>query len=254
MSSPAFHPFPNLPPELRLQIWKSACFPFTANEPGLHYADLANLPDKNLREAEDLYWSPIGMIALLPDFQTSPKPLESVRRPNRSVYMWDAGLWKACRESRGVIAAHCHLHISPKGEPSFPNCLFLRNKEPAEPLMVMPTRDIFCTKNLGLPSLPPSLYYTRLHSLGLGGQITSIRHPFNLALEFDSSWNDEFPSDWYQLKRENSPRGLLVAWLESYREDNGDEACIYLLNKAARWGPNWKVNGVRYSMIATVLA
>ncbi|KAG7406677.1 hypothetical protein Forpe1208_v013815 [Fusarium oxysporum f. sp. rapae] len=239
MSSPTFHPFPNLPPELRLQIWKSACFPFTANESGLHYADLANLPDKNLHEAEDLYWSPIEMIALLPDFQTSPKPLESVGRPNGSVYMWDAGLWKACRESRGVIAAHCHLHILPKGEPSFPNCLFLRNKEPAAPLMVMPTRDIFCTKNLGLPSLPPSLYYTRLHSLGLGGQITSIRHPFNLALEFDSSWNDEFPSDWYQLKRENSPRGLLVAWLESYREDNDDEACIYLLNKAARFDDDY---------------
>ncbi|KAI7763717.1 hypothetical protein LZL87_011574 [Fusarium oxysporum] len=96
ISSPAFQPFPNLPPELRLQIWKSACFPFTANEPGLHYADLANLPDKNLHEAEDLYWSPIEMITLLPDFQTSPKPLESVGRPNRSVYMWDAGLWKLC--------------------------------------------------------------------------------------------------------------------------------------------------------------
>jgi hypothetical protein len=243
MSSLSFHPFPKLPPELRLKIWKSACFPFTPSEHGLHYVDLVSLTDNELPEDERVYGTPMEVIALLPDLQTSPKPQEFVGRANRSAYMWDAGLWNACRESRGVIAAHFRLHISRRQKPSLPICLFLRNKEPAAPLMVMPTRDIFCIKNLGLPSLPSSLEAARLNLLGLFGQRTVIRHSFNLALEFDSSWNDEFPSDWYELKRENSPRGLFTVWLKSCREGRGDAPCIYLLNKAARRGPNWEVNG-----------
>ncbi|KAK7572961.1 hypothetical protein V3481_018146 [Fusarium oxysporum f. sp. vasinfectum] len=91
-----------------------------------------------------------------------------------------------------------------------PTCLFPRNKDHGDHFMVMPIRDVFCIKNIGLSSLPVSLRAPHLDVPCPIGQHIIFRHPFNLALEFDSSWNDKLPRTWRELKVEDSPRGLLT--------------------------------------------
>ncbi|EWY81177.1 hypothetical protein FOYG_15455 [Fusarium oxysporum NRRL 32931] len=93
-----------------------------------------------------------------------------------------------------------------------PTSLFPRNKDHGDRFMVMPIRDIFCIKITSLSSLPVSLRAPRLHVLCPTGQHIIFRHSFNLALEFDSSWNDELPRTWRQLKVEDSPQGWPCKW------------------------------------------
>ncbi|RYC89139.1 hypothetical protein BFJ63_vAg8095 [Fusarium oxysporum f. sp. narcissi] len=124
-----------------------------------------------------------------------------------------------------------------------PTCLFPQHEDHADRFMVMPTRDVFCVKNTGLSSLPVSLRAPRLHVLCPTGQHIIFRHSFNLALEFDSSWNDELPRTWRQLKVEDSPQSLLTRWVETCMRGCGNAPWIYLFNKDAHCGPGWHVNG-----------
>ncbi|KAF5581151.1 tetracycline resistance [Fusarium pseudocircinatum] len=106
-----FHLFPNLPTELRLKIWKSACFPYATNQRGIHYIDLASIGD-DLRSWIGLPTkAPMEMKALHHDFSTSHSGQRVVGRANRSAYMWDAGLWKACKESREIISTPFQLKL-----------------------------------------------------------------------------------------------------------------------------------------------
>ncbi|EXA35282.1 hypothetical protein FOVG_13375 [Fusarium oxysporum f. sp. pisi HDV247] len=275
MPSRTFHLFSKLPIELRLKIWKTSCFPFADHEHGLHYIDLASLRDSKLPVVEYGKGEPMKMTALHPDFKTSPEIQESISHANRSAYMWGVGLWKACKESREVIATHfqlkvwrgtqdkglgpldvdeslskaCQLYpryvkflsdtegedISGTGSDDrdavhdrklrLPTCLFPRNKDHGDHFIVMPIRDVFCIKNIGLSSLLVSLRAPHLDVPCPIGQHIIFRHPFNLALEFDSSWNDKLPRTWQTCMRgcSNAP------W-------------IYLFNKDAHCGPGWHVN------------
>ncbi|KAF4944808.1 hypothetical protein FGADI_12403 [Fusarium gaditjirri] len=256
-----FHRFPNLPTELRLNIWKAACFPCTANQRGLHYIDLRTLAERLIAGVVIFNRDSMEMRALHPDFQTSPKDQQVVGRANRSAYMWDAGLWKACRESREIISMHFQLNIwrgtqgkgidpleldqglskacrqhlskelldsltpedleeifgkrqSPESsaderEPFLPTGLLFRSQEDAERFIVMPTRDLFCIKTGGDPrsQLPVTVVDPHLHVPCPNGQKIVLRQSFNLVLEY--------------------------GW--------GNALYIYLLNKAARWGPHWRV-------------
>ncbi|SCV39111.1 uncharacterized protein FFB14_07099 [Fusarium fujikuroi] len=84
MSRATFHPFPNLPVEIRLQIWEDACFDWGNGRFGLHYIKLN----------ENRQLAPLNC-----EWQTAgPR--------NRSAYLWHAGLWTACKESRDVAAKH----------------------------------------------------------------------------------------------------------------------------------------------------
>jgi hypothetical protein len=111
VSLTVFHLFPNLPTELRLNIWKAACFPHTNNQHRLHYIDLASFGG-DLRSWIGLPTeAPMQMKAIHPNFPISHNGQRVVGRPNRSTYMWDAALWKACQEPRGVISSHFRLKL-----------------------------------------------------------------------------------------------------------------------------------------------
>ncbi|KAF5233584.1 hypothetical protein FANTH_12500 [Fusarium anthophilum] len=107
--------------------------------------------------------------------------------------------------------------------------------------MVMPTRDLFCIKDPKRSLLPLTLEAPRLHVPCINGKKIVLRHSFNLVLEFDTSWNDEFPLTWKELREEDSPRGLFASWAKSCMRGDGNAPWIYLLNKAASWGPYWQV-------------
>ncbi|KAI1013650.1 hypothetical protein LB503_010685 [Fusarium chuoi] len=286
-----FHSFPNLATELRLKIWKAACFPYAATKRGLHYINLEPIGGNEISGELITEMAAMEMKALHPNFQTSSNLQGVVGRANRSAYMWDAGLWKACRESREVISRHFKLNIwgdiqekdldlldldeclskacqlypwkpryeeleddeepyeerpglessARKPEPFLPTCLFSRNQEHTERFMVMPTRDLFCIKSLGRGDLPVTMQAPRLHVPCPNSQEIVLLHSFNLVLEFNTSWLDDFPESWKKLKEEESSRGLFATWAEGCMKGRGNAPCIYLLNKAARWGPHWWV-------------
>ncbi|KAF5556629.1 tetracycline resistance [Fusarium mexicanum] len=66
MRPTAFHLFPNLAPELRLKIWKAACFPYAANHRGLHYINLKHVDEISGDAAIGM--NSMEMKALHPDF------------------------------------------------------------------------------------------------------------------------------------------------------------------------------------------
>ncbi|CZR45663.1 uncharacterized protein FPRO_15161 [Fusarium proliferatum ET1] len=279
-----FHSFPNLATELRLKIWKAACFPYAATKRGLHYINLESIGGNEISGELITQMTAMEMKALHPDFQTSSNLQGVVGRANRSAYMWDAGLWKACRESREFISRHFKLNIwgyiqekdldlldldeclskacqlypwkpryeeleerpglessARKPEPFLPTCLFSRNQEHAERFMVMPNRDLFCIKSLDRGDLPVTMQAPRLHVPCPNSQEIVLLHSFNLVLEFNTSWLDAFPKSWNKLKEEESSRGLFATWAEGCMRGRGNAPYIYLLNKAARWGPHWWV-------------
>lgn len=91
MSRATFHPFPNLPVEIRLQIWEDTCFDWGSGRFGLHYIKLN----------ENRQLAPLNC-----EWQTAgPR--------NRSAYLWYAGLWTACKESRDVAAKHWSNQVWP---------------------------------------------------------------------------------------------------------------------------------------------
>lgn len=109
-----FHPFPRLPPELRLAIWKLA----VRNDgslPGAHFfgilitnqdKDADSLVGQSLRSKSREYSPSYGLIG--PRWKTTStedrfvgikKEPASWTNNNPSTYMADSGLWLACRES-----------------------------------------------------------------------------------------------------------------------------------------------------------
>ena len=92
MDSSAFHDFPQLPTELRLQIWEAACCHVltTHTYSGVRYIEVRK-----------------GHAVVLTSgcWSQTPGQSNSVRR-NRSAYLSDSGLWKACKKPKEIIAKH----------------------------------------------------------------------------------------------------------------------------------------------------
>lgn len=79
-----FHYFSALPCELRLQIWELSVRPTQPNMVGIHYVSMTERPKEDNKAVNAV-----------------PRIGYGDAR-NRSAYMWDAGLWATCRESRKV--------------------------------------------------------------------------------------------------------------------------------------------------------
>ena len=86
MDTSSFHKFSELPTELRLQIWETACSQIITAYYycGLQYVDIYH-------------------------HQAIVPTQVSLEKKNRSAYMFDTGLWKACKESKEVITKHTYL-------------------------------------------------------------------------------------------------------------------------------------------------
>ncbi|TVY75136.1 hypothetical protein Focb16_v004746 [Fusarium oxysporum f. sp. cubense] len=106
MAPSAFHHFPQLPYELRLQIWESAIrkmrtLNFDSSRWDSATSDMANcyseIGPKTFKGIHYVTLSPGGGWTPLEFSWEKPHPA------NRSAYLWHAGLWMACKESREVM-------------------------------------------------------------------------------------------------------------------------------------------------------
>ena len=88
----SFDKFPELPTDLRLRIWEAACCHVvtTSTYSGLQYIDVR---DHRVVVSTSCSWS-------------ESQGQSNSGRKNRSAYLYDSGLWKACKESKDIIAKH----------------------------------------------------------------------------------------------------------------------------------------------------
>ncbi|KAH7174042.1 uncharacterized protein B0J16DRAFT_389925 [Fusarium flagelliforme] len=253
MDTSSFHKFPQLPTELRLQIWEAACSHVltTTYYCGLQYVDIYH------RQA------------------IVPKQV-SFEKQNRSAYMLDSGLWKACKESKEVIAKHTYLNknvvireqsldelaqstrrTKRSGRPSEkytadwlkPQALarecpvLIRSREDEECfLFVHPDVDVFCIKvdnwlalqhdELPWPSIELSVR-RRPYKVYPPNIVTKI------ALLYDPSWATDLPNPLYNLPYEDSARGYLAYLIQQRVADavRFGRKELYIIDKEAKWFP-----------------
>lgn len=215
----SFHPFPRLPPELRMQIWRMAIH--TDDTPRIHYYSYFN-DDDNGRRAGSLAqmirdYPPSPRQVYSPD-STSPgvlKPIVLRSRPseyswtkaNSFLYLWNAGLKIACRESRITLMEHFDKQLIPSRQ------YLCAHQEPDVYLRICPQRDIICFR------LSPAGLEA---SIDMRWDVLLTRLPFfdlprsreiNLALEFDDSWIDGLDmtrGTMLKCLRESSHRGFAM--------------------------------------------
>ncbi|KAH7194622.1 hypothetical protein DER44DRAFT_849014 [Fusarium oxysporum] len=105
MPPQTFHLFSQLPCELRLQIWESAIRKWTT-----YFYDSST-------------WNWVGLGAANPKPEAQEKHTCGINywnKPhptNRSVFLWHAGLWVACKESREVMRKRLFKDPCSKGYP-----------------------------------------------------------------------------------------------------------------------------------------
>lgn len=251
MCSPYFRQFPELPAELRLQIWQEACLAFPPSHRGLHYVTVQDN----------------AAVALPCSWPTWPRSLS--HGINRSAYFINGGLWKACKESREVIAKHTDyyqwheihtqaiqdsrelVHRQPRLGHRPPPAIVDHNGEGGEEcrMLISPTRDMFCLKvddwhsiceglhpDIKMPfmhfnyddaSYAQLVLYHRYQSLFKQPELQDI------ALEFDPSWITDIPDFYLDMKWENSARGYLVCWIYENARLYGESLSI--IDKEAKW-------------------
>jgi len=91
----SFHKSSHLATELRLQIWEAACCHIVTTDTysGLQYIGVRVHGGETQAYSS---WS-------------QPPGQSNNGRKNRSAYLYDSGLWKACKESKQIIAKHTAL-------------------------------------------------------------------------------------------------------------------------------------------------
>ncbi|KAF4340697.1 hypothetical protein FBEOM_5413 [Fusarium beomiforme] len=171
----SFHTFLQLPTELRLKIWETALHPTYAVPGGIHYITF--------------------------DYDSTARPIShkmnDILPEHRSAYLWHAGLWLACRESREVVAdcwyaetwlrlqhpEHCKcvdrmLSFSLNDCPE-PQRALAENNYCRQRLTVRPQGNIFC--------IVPQDWEIRWYDVSWRFD----RVKYDIALEYNSEWNLE---------------------------------------------------------------
>ncbi|RGP71622.1 hypothetical protein FLONG3_7057 [Fusarium longipes] len=241
MAPPHFHQFPRLPAELRLQIWETACSTYGTSYPNLQYVNIQD------GEVSSIPWSK--------------------GKGNKSAYLIDGGLWRACKEPRQVIARHSHfdywLRIQRK---SFGNNGLLRSSitdnsggyEAGQPaiidaskteeecrVLVYPASDIFCIQMDDWQTLKsdhsddPSSQddvYIYMSSLRCESHLRDLKTK-NIAFEYDSSWLTDMPRSRYDcMLRETSARSCLVyLFYEKANPLSMRGVDIWIVDNEAKW-------------------
>lgn len=238
MAPSTFTSFLRLPPEIRQQIWKYAVRPFHRNG-WLQHILLTTCSCSCECEGGCLCLCsciPVDSVLTLPHTdETKSLASESINytfvadgcgqrlylpdmgqdntangNANRSGYCWDAGLWTACWESNAVMRTRL-LGQGPslknlEDTQLTPQSLVVRQSGDPWVGVIHHARDIFCLRLENWSAdINWSLLRLVLKSISRNGRMRgSLLH---VALEFDSSWNRDWPRWTNELFVENSPRG-----------------------------------------------
>ncbi|KAH6887499.1 hypothetical protein B0T10DRAFT_574542 [Thelonectria olida] len=263
----AFRLFSSLPSELRLTIWQYAVRPIHGGRGGIQNFSIFYNNHVMDEGSEALHrrlpcWGTEGL-----RYYTAA--VSTAKATNRSAYLWDAGLWTACWESRMVMMDSFEMshwnetrrHLDEYWEGvTWYYATELGRRERSEfavpttapalqhggedwELVVRPSHDAFKLDLASLETLLPRSHYDHhWGSLQLDNIFQDL--PFssifrgcalvrNIILEFDSSWNRDWPEredDFCELANELSPRGF-VANLITEIVENKSDYFIWLIDR-----------------------
>ncbi|KAJ3550311.1 hypothetical protein NM208_g34 [Fusarium decemcellulare] len=256
-SSPAkFYLFPVLPCELRLKIWELAVRPNDGKR-GLHHFSISNSErniDPSFRLVGTSYQNSCYVIAA--PSRSPLRRLISGAAVNSSAYLWDAGLWTACKESREVMKRYFKVRQWAEKYPrrvgrgsamprhydnemargrdcSFSATATVWDYPEQWQLTVQPLVDLFCIDIRGLHCCAgqwadaiASFPFPRWWQAN-----TSVRH---IALEFNPRWNDHFPQNMGSMFFEYSARGFIVhnLWANT---PSGPKVGTWLIDRRICW-------------------
>jgi len=253
-----FRHFPELPLELRITIWKMAIQ--SQNIQGVHYFSLfkstgdrkSPLLDLAVCEPQFTDYEKDHEPALLNieyrasaprvATQSSYLPQYSWFEGNQSLYLWDAGLFTACQESRQIITKFLKTKSTlQKGV--FPGryngeTVYLRSDQ----------WDLFCFEfeHEDIEESMSIRWGILLSQLSLSFSVLSLS---DIAFPFHPSWLDSLPEEGepFDLHKEPSPRGLVARVFDAWcRRELPEYINIWLLDRsmqvrdeitALRYGP-----------------
>ncbi|KJZ77797.1 hypothetical protein HIM_02974 [Hirsutella minnesotensis 3608] len=229
-ASCTFDLFPLLPGELRLHIWQHAIRP---QGRGVHRFSIFNNRTDKSHGLKDSAISDASKRSKRARHEAAaPRTLDaqgecSWTTGNSSAYLWDAGLWTACRESREVMMWHFRVREWNEarqkilGSPSFwtPSALaeefqdatamtLARQDGVNWQFMVRPHVDLFCLEPQDWKCTVA--WQSLFLDLPFASRLQGYGHLSNIAVEFDPSWNLNLPKDVGALLEESSPRGFVA--------------------------------------------
>lgn len=261
----SFHKFPQLPTELRFQIWEAACCHVVTTDTysGLQYIDV-----------QDYH-----AVVLTPSSWSQSLGGLSGGRNNRSAYLYDSGLWNACKESKEITAKHTAFckcfkiqergvnklwkgkqviatidgtsdmytvsrYHEQGGYQAFPELIRSAQGGKQCPMLAYSYNDIFC--------IQVDDWTTLRNDIGAFPQITMSfgkwgrdgkEHParscpYNIALEYEPSWATDLPHPLFNLSYENSARGYLAHRLNTRLAGTvrwRREKSFWTIDKEAKW-------------------
>ncbi|KAF4447869.1 hypothetical protein F53441_8674 [Fusarium austroafricanum] len=206
----SFPKFRALPREIREEIWKFATRP---DEPGVHYFSISRNEQyshsKNLKNAVIPKYEIPNIILSAPNwfirsadhvrYVGTERDPASWRVNNPSLYLFDSGLWTACKESRMVMRKHYRLSYWKEVRENtlkrsrrapcshsemMPELIHFRDKESRDQYAIIyPQRDIFVlqAETLDFTWMGLENHTLAAPSCGFGGID-------NLAIEYNQRW------------------------------------------------------------------
>lgn len=257
-----FHLFTSLPTEMRLKIWDYALRSYHPSRPGAHFFSVTNFREdgdelKNLRvqchlgsRCENNHGYTYHLAA--PKFSTS----HSWTNNNPSSYLWDFGMWGACRESREIIEDHYKMEYWAAKLVKDSKVDFARNLEAdaCVPFIclqesedwrfaIRPNQDLICIQPLN----PLTIGYNKtdiyfMEDICMVKPDTGLRGIKHVAFEYDSSWCDDLvevscPQDFRAYFEEKSPRGLFIRFFLECKAFGIENNPIWLIDYGLKQDP-----------------
>ncbi|EMT71896.1 hypothetical protein NOF04DRAFT_6757 [Fusarium oxysporum II5] len=225
MAPSTFHKFPELPPEIQLQVWESSFRSPKAIPGGLHY---------------------IGL-----DHGGFPVPLDKTAKDEfqraRSGYELEQGLWTACWDSRAAAMKH---QLQQDAESSYSDVLnpttlefALRGRESyagREPVSIIPPIDEGQEQKMVIyPS--QDIFCVALNRAGRAaccGNYYPLRKFKRLAFEFKPSWNIQLSQhdNYYPIKKFLPSLAFMLRLVfEAAHTRHFTTPTIRLIDRNARW-------------------
>ncbi|KAL5085195.1 hypothetical protein Trisim1_010759 [Trichoderma cf. simile WF8] len=220
--------FFDLPLELRLMIWESALRPLDHDRPGAHFFSLVSKKDGEEAIRLSAQCNTIGNVHCTGYHLAAPK-LDSGKggrswtNNNPSAYLWDFGMWSACKESRRVIKAHYKTRgwiIKQPWAPTYIQTsvpLTLHSSDEKWPFIIHPKRDLVCLQAFDLSTTHhwvATWYLNYNATVCLGPNGPRFFDFSNLAIAYESRWNDIKENmeqhSFQDLYEEKSTRGFFI--------------------------------------------
>lgn len=237
-----FHPFPLLPPELRLEIWRLAIR--DTDVAGVNFVELDwhhTYSDRNSLQPTGCYNPDPGLIPATCGTEREPcgqcdhgdyNTRHRCLRKSKSSYLFDSGLWDACKESRAVMLGRFRgpkRQLQPEDEwdeavwPAHATSAFISKGNSVRHFTMFPGRDLFFVESAELlraaggekelcmdTCLDPKRHY-----------LDDLQH---FATRFNPVWDNE--------ERQGSSPAYMQIWLTFAASLlKGDGQTLYIVDK-----------------------